>query len=57
LLLKEDFLELDSFDLFYKDLLFPGERGVDKILFFPFGLVICLYSFYLKFSSYSVVPW
>jgi len=29
LLLREDFFELDNFDLFYNDRLFPGERGVD----------------------------
>ena len=47
LLLKEDFFELDNFDLFYKDLLFPGERGVEQVLFFlALGLVICLYSTY-----------
>lgn len=47
LLLKEDFFEQVSFDLFYKDLLFPGERGVDDIFLFPFKTVICLYYFYL----------
>jgi hypothetical protein len=47
LLLKEDFFEQVSFDLFYKDLLFPGERGVDDTFLLPLEVVICLHYFYL----------